>query len=60
MATTAPAGNDSEFVELRVCDKIRVAAELAASASSKPVPEFLEDILVDYLAKSGYLSDPAA
>ncbi len=58
MVTIAPVGEDPVFVEVRVCNEIRIATELAAIAGSKPVSEFLEDILVDYLAKSGYLSGP--
>ena len=58
MVTTASFGEDSVLVEVRVSDKIRTAAQLAAIADSKSVPEFLEDILIDYLVKARYLSDP--
>ena len=58
MITTASVGGDPVFVEVRVCKEIRIAAELAAIAGSKPVSDFLEDILIDHLAKSGYLRDP--
>ena len=57
MITTASVGGDPVFVEVRVCNKIMIAAELAANAVSKPVSDFLEDILIDHLAKSGYLRD---
>ena len=58
MVTVAPIGEDPVFVELRVSDKVKVAAKMAAIADSKPVSDLLEDILVDYLSKSGYLRDP--
>ena len=57
MVSVAPVGDDPVFVEVQVNPKVRIAAELAAIAGSKPVSEFLEDILVDYLAKSGYLEE---
>ena len=50
---------ESVFFEVRLCDKMRIATEAAATASSKPIPDLLEDILIAYLAKSGYLRDPA-
>jgi hypothetical protein len=52
--------NDSPvFVELQVNNKVRVAAEMAAIAGSKPMSDLLEDILADYLSTSGYLGDRA-
>jgi hypothetical protein len=54
---TASVGEDPVFVEVRVCDHIRIAAERAAIAHSTTVSELLEDILISYLAKSGYFSD---
>ena len=57
MAMAHVVGDDPVFVEVKVGNKIRVAVELAAIADSKPVSEFLEGILVDYLARSGYLDD---
>ena len=59
MVTVAPVGEDPVFVELRVNDKVKAAAKMAAIADSKPIFDLLEDILVEYLAKSGYLSDHA-
>ena len=58
MLTTGLVGEDPEFVEVRVCEKIRIATERAAQAGSKPVSDFLEDILIDHLSKLGYLPDP--
>lgn len=60
MVVIDPLEDDSILVEVRVNNKIWVAAELAAIAGSKPVSKFLEDILVEYLKKTGYLSDPVA
>ena len=57
MVSVAPIGDDPVFVEVQVNSRVRIATELAAIAGSKPVSEFLEDILVDYLAKSGYLEE---
>jgi hypothetical protein len=57
MAMAHVVSDDPVFVEVQVGNKTRVAVELAAIADSKPVSEFLEGILVDYLAKSGYLDD---
>ncbi|MDA0652922.1 MAG: hypothetical protein O3C49_06565 [Proteobacteria bacterium] len=54
----APLEDDAVLVEVRVNNNIIIAAELAAIAGSKPVSELLEDILVEYLEKTGYLSDP--
>ena len=56
---TASVGEYPVSVEVRVCYKIRIAAELAAIAKSKTASKLLEDILVDHLSKSGYLSDTA-
>ena len=58
MEMTPLVEEEPVFVEVQVCDQVRIATEAAATASSKPIPDFLEDILIAYLAKSGYLSDP--
>ena len=58
MVMTAPLEDDAVLVEVRVSNNIRIAAELAAIVGSKPVSELLEDILVGYLARIGYLGAP--
>jgi hypothetical protein len=58
MVSVASIDEEPVFVEVEVGHKVRVATELAAIAGAKPVSDLLEDILVDYLSKSGYLADP--
>jgi len=54
MGTIIQFREDPEFVEVHVTNEVRIAAEQAAIDSSKSVPEFMEGILANYLAKSGY------
>ena len=59
MATKINVEEESGFVEVMVEDKIKRAAERAAIAAEKPVGELLENILAEYLTRTGYLRDPA-
>jgi hypothetical protein len=60
MATKITLEEESGIVEIMVDDRIKSAAERAAIAAGKPVGELLEDILAEYLIRSGYLRDPVS
>lgn len=58
MVPAAAVNEESVFVEIQVGRKVRIATEMAANDGSRPVSDLLEDLLIDYLSKSGYLAAP--
>ena len=55
MVAIIPTDDDPAVVDVHVSKTVRATAEFAAIVNSKTVDELVEQILVDYLVKTGHL-----